>query len=95
MSNPQVSNENMTTQTVKTPKTTQGVTPSQSDVKINRVGVKRKPLKGLRSNVPPKIMKINKGVKRSFPTNWDKPERKKRKKHNIVEDISTYDMWRL
>ena len=91
----QVGDENITTQTVGTPKISQGATPAQPDSKINRVGNKRKPLKGLRPNAPPKIMKVNRGVKRPVPTTWDKPERKKGKKHNIVVDASSYDMWRL
>jgi hypothetical protein len=91
----QVGDEGITTQTVGTPKIPQGVSPTQSGLEINRVGVKRKALKGLRSNIPPKIMKVNRGEKRPLSTTWDKPERKKGKKHNIVGDASSYDMWLL
>ena len=91
----QVGDESITTQTVGTPKVPQGVSPPQLDLEINRAGIKRRALKGLRPNIPSKIMKVNRGEKRPLPTTWDKPERKKGKKHNIVEDTSSYDMWRL
>ena len=94
-SSQQVGNENITSQTVDTPKISQGATHAQPDLKIKRDSVKRKPLKGLRPNLPPKITKVNRGEKRPLPATWDKSERKKGKKHNIVEDVSDYDVWRL
>ena len=71
------------------------MTHAQPDLKIKRDGVKRKPLKGLRPNLPPKITKVNRGEKRPLSATWDNSERKKGKKHNIVEDVSDYDVWRL
>ena len=91
----QVINENINPQTVDTPKSSQGVTHAQTDLKIKRDGVKRKPLKGLRPNLPPKITKVNRGEKRPPPSTWDKSERKKKKKHDIVGDVSDYNLWRL
>ena len=91
----QVINENTNPQTVDIPKTPQGLTHTQTDFKIKRAGVKRKPLKGLRPNLPPKITKVNRGEKRSPSSTWDKSERKKKKKHDIVGDVSDYNLWRL
>ena len=92
---PQVSSENTTTQDVNTPKTIQEASNNQPDLKTNRSGVKRKPLKGLRSNIPPKITKFNRGEKRPPAVTWDNPQRKKGKNHNIIESVSDYNVWRL
>ena len=92
---PQVNRENTTTPNVSTPKPPRKSSNNQSDLKSIRVGVKRKPLKGLRSNVPPKITKFNRGEKRPPGVTWDKPQRKKGKKYNITKSVSDYDMWRI
>ena len=92
---PQVSSESVTTQNMNTPKPTHEISNNQSDLAPNRVGVKRKPLKGLRSNVPPKISKFNRGEKREPAPTWNDSQRKKLKKHDIIENTSGYDVWRL
>ena len=91
----QFTGESTTTKAVGKPVIPQGVSPAQPVLEINRDGVKRKALKGLRSNIPAKIMKVNRGEKRPPSSTWDNPERKKWKKHNIVRDAPSYDMWRL
>lgn len=92
---PQVTSENTTALNANTPIPTRKSSNDQINLKSDRAGVKRKPLKGLRSNIPPKITKLNRGEKRPPDATWDKPQRKKGKKYNLTESMSDYDMWRI
>ena len=57
--------------------------------------MKKKAIKGLRSNIPPKIKKNNIGEKRKLPNSWVDSQIKKQKYINNVNTKSEYNLWRL